>query len=585
MGQPNHEPTNNQVWQGSIKLRYVAACGQPLASFDPVSSPQFWLAGFSTLSVQIGSFAAWLFRVNKAAWDLSTQTLSIDIVQKIQQFDVAIPELLPDQIYSSGQALSTFETIGFMLQGLNTFATQPLQVGTIDLGVPRTFVIGQQDGFMAASITVIGTETIYGKRSTRNPVSEVRTLTHQYWSFVTQDLTTEIVNVQNLDYNALPTVFAKPRSAAVVHSDIDNISFSAPRVVAHGSGDLPDPCAIDFKPPDNLDNRGNVKFQKTDLMSTMGVLFPSLGKNNTTPVVSQRKTVTYYYRYSSSVGLPPYENPIKSPPEDMDAASQLYMVVTEIQEPAGVVFPQLKADTTLIDSSRLVETARSKGNYTPYSKLYPASKPLRYDLVLEKAEQLKSNASSRGKGGVDANGNHTCTDLQKPAIVIQVPYALANQAFRGTVEVTQGVVPPLNFPFVYSIGYCHSNYNATKTAQRVAVREMARKYADTVAMPLPLEYLAAGCPTFAQAQIGGKIYMIDQRQIAIEVDAEARVHAELTFTGILLKQAAAVPEPVQPALYQPVGFANLAAQAAAALPISLNAVAGTTTYFSLGAAA
>lgn len=582
-GLPNHEPESLLTWQGSLELmlsQSAEARGITPAILNPTLSPQLWMRGLATIEIQFGIFGQYgrlKFRIEKSSYDAQAKKCSVALAQQLSLSNVTIPEIYPDIVYSE-QFTTLYTATDAFTRALNSYslASNQLVWGDKDLGMGGDELNSR--------------EGVWGQRSTRSPLGELLGLTKQYWSFLCQSLRTELAEIRHVDYGTLPIAFAKPLSAAIVEPSLDNIDFSAPKILAAGSASLPYPCSsVTFitQDPDNrtfVNEFGYPYKNVTVERKPTASLFPQL-TGNTVPLISQRKTIEYFYTTTNIIELPSYE-PFYAPVDEMSEDSGLFKIRTTIEQPAGVVFPQIGVDVTLIKSSIILETVRTRGTMRPAGLVFPErnkGKVVDFALVQDNVEKLTSGVGNSFGSGTTARGDHQCTDYVKPAKTRKVNLRLNEQSFRGEASIDQGYLPALNFPMIYSIGYCSSQSLATRVAERLAVRETARKYADEVTLPVPIEYLAAHCPQFVAAHVGTKVYQVDQRQLSFIVDEEGRVSGYMSFTGNLLRLASAVPEAPAQLVYDPTGnaFASELEAAVGLLPPTVRAVAGTTTRMRL----
>lgn len=558
---PLHEPEQKLAWTGSLSLGLSSQAEQAgvlPSDLDPLLAQQRWSPGVSEVLLSIPELNVGLsFRLSDWKWDRNSYQGSGTLAQQIDLYDVAIPELDPEVVYltpAAGQKLG--DVTARLLSEVQARASVQMPV--------------------SLSITnEMPNEVVWGSRATRNPMAELQTFARTGWRWLCQELSgSKQVTVKSLDYqsdSSSPVLFARPLSEAQVEPSQSSVSFAAPKVIAHGGADLPDPCPGDDGSGANAN--GRQKELITELTEPAGKIFPELGLAST-PYVSQRKTVLKSWVTDSTYVNNTEFYPVYSPPRPI-SEDGLFRVETIIEEPAGKIFPELGTVLTLRTSGRIIETAEWKANYKPRGLIYEEAGPI-FTMELESLERLGSPYVPPGgsTSGKLSDGSHGCIDKAAPEVPEAKAIKLKPQLFRGEAALVQTFLPALNYPYVHNIGFCPSQTSADLTAQRLAVREPARKYADEVTIAMPIEWLQSGCRHFFRAHIGTKVYWADGVRAEIAADESGRISAGMKFTGLPMAEAAEVlqvlPLPYDPSLALP----GLAEQPTASWPASIATTAG-----------
>jgi hypothetical protein len=394
---------------------------------------------------------------------------------------------------------------------------------------------------------------IYGGVVTRNPLADAQRLLSSDWQWLSVSPTETIVSVAG-DPTTRPLVFSRALDAVELEPDLDNINFAASKVIVTGSRQVPDPINCNQVTPNpNLDNRGRPKLQKTQEEQPAGVVFPSLG-TSTTPTVSEVKWIFYQYPDSpaldsAAVGLIPvsllFDIQAEQNQLDLSSAdrSQPFQTITVKQQPAGKIFESLGTNMSLEIASIEVQSARRKAIYVPYGVLFETG--TNFALTQQKYEILTTQqigAYNQDNGNGDCLEPKRKLEPQQPAPTVP----LKNEPVKGEAIVTlTNWIPIREQIYAIDVGWIADQAAANKLARSIAEREQRRRDAVLVTMPIPAEWLSAGCPVLARCQIGANVYQIDGAIIAIDDKG-----AKFSFTGGLVLQggvsefaAAIVPPP------------------------------------------
>lgn len=553
-----HEPEAPLVYTGQLQLALsvqAQIAGVTNSDMDPQQSPNRWEAGMAQVVLAVPELNVSLkFRLSDWRWNSKLGTGEGKLTQQIELYNRPFPDLEPEVVYTAPAG-----------------GTQTVQVMAQSLLAAAASKVSPAAAMLVGSISMGATseDKVWGTRATRNPLSEVQAYAKTGWAWLTQSLTTELAEVKPLRYDTAPQLFSRRLLDVDSSPNLDSISFAAPKVIAHGSCDVPDECQGDNNA--NANDKGNPKIQVTQSLEPAGKIFPKLSPNET-QYPAQRKTVRYYY-LTDTVLVSPEFYPKPYPPIALDSSSGLYRVETTIEEPRGKIFPKLAPDLALEVSSRTVEVAQWKAQWKCRGLVFPKEAPS-FTPQLDVVETLQTEYIPKGgaKSGRLANGAHGCVDKAEPEQTRVVEVKLRTQDYRGEATVTRNYTPALDYPFVYSIGYCTSQASADLNAACVAIREQARRYADDVELPLAPEWLVAGCPHYAKAQIGTKVLYIDAPAAEISVDDEGRLSGRMRFTGLHLASTTSEPLANEALAYDP--YTSLAQGPLSSLSTTVHATQG-----------
>lgn len=574
-GQAAHEPEQPLVWQGQLTLKLSRAAelaGITASTLSPLASPQYWLPGVQPVRLTVGSLPTLTFRLSDWAYNATTKTGSGKLTQQLALYNQSFPELDPDLIYS-GSSIGVEQAVLSLLDSVNYYTNDKMLV--------EPSLVDLQSGAV-----------IYGKRSTKSPIGEAQSYCKHAWAWCYQTLTTEQVGAKALDYTSLQPLLSRAQVQAYVVPAEDEISFAAPRAIAYGSADYPAP-KCNSEPPPNSNAQGFPLFQETTERKPIGSLMPDVYGKLSYEIDSLKKRIDYSYRVKRptnsvvrrnlSITGTEYEPAEVLDNQVLNESSQLYKTVTTVWEPAGVLMPDnYRGMTNLVVSSVTTETALYKEVLRPAGIVLPEKSPGLLSLVTQSYEKLTTPITKPTNHGIGKNGQCAPNDYVKPAPVQVLEEALETRNFRGEALIQRGYRPALTHPLTYNIGWCPSDQAAALVAEKLALREQARKLSDNVTLALPTEWLSAGCPPFCSFVVHDKLYFVDKPQASIKVEADGRRRATLSFTGLPLATVSPVAAPAAPTVYDPATFTGNSAEARlASVPASFTTVQGSVLNVSL----
>lgn len=577
------EPESVQDWSAQITLRLSAAAEQAGitgSSLDPIASPARWAQGVGKLTLVFAGLTTAVFRIDSWRYDAQSKTAEGTLSQQIRLYDVPVPDLSPDIVYADGSSIvSAKDTVAKLLAELTARCTQPF---VYDSG---SFLPSCEYSF-------------YGMRSTRSPIAEAQTLLKPKWAWLTQSLQTEQVTIVQPTYDSLPIAFVRTADQAEIVPDSDNLSFAAPKVMVVGSADYPDEDAncgsagssgggsvqiIVVDTPENVDDKGRPISNTTESKEPAGKIFPQVaadpakyGFSYEVPQTSQRKLVEYFYydlppnlpgfhvyKKANILNMPSWYDAVPTsnkpwPAPVLNESTGLWATRTTIYEPRGKVFPDVGVDFSLIKSSVLVETGCFKVTYKTYGQLFPeiVKRPgnayLKELLTIDNIEVLKNDYVQPGKNGGRIDGRHACVEPSQPDIPQPVKLVLKPKLFSAEASVDRSYVPALDYPAIFNYDFIPDDASATLLVNQLAIRETSRSLADTIRMPVPIEWLAQGLPSFCKAHIGNKVYSVEAPVFELSVSDDGSVSGSLSFTGCPLTLASEPPAQPAPAMFVPM---------------------------------
>jgi hypothetical protein len=530
---PHFEIAQPLIWTGRFRINYNRKAEKlyPETHFNPLYMPSLWRTGQQQVRLRIRTYDLPVLRIERYAYNEQTRTGEGTLTQILGLAMTDRPAIEPDIEVSQ-------RSMGAAIDALVVAA---FEGGYNLVRVPGTAVYGGSPNGTVCSLPTPGRNIagigniVYGGLATRNPIVDAQRLAGVAWQWLNVD-NTEIIRTVDGNPNAAPHLFTRTLGEVDWQPDADNINFAASKVIVTGSAQIPAPpdCPKDVPTNPYLDNKGRPKIQKTQEIQPISVIFPS-ETGNLNPIVSEEKTIAYQYPDDSSLAIPPGLMPVdllfEVQKNTTPKFSAPYQTVTIYQQPAGRIFSELGSNTTLYTAKIEIQNDLFKSSYVPAGVLDP-SLGSNFTLKLEKRETLTTTpvdpALAHG-GGIDPQtGKPYCLEPkpqpEQRKSVAQNP--LKTVPTRGEAEVAPlGWIPVFNAPYVLDVGFLPQML-ANPLAQQIAAREQRRRDAVQITMPIPTEWLAAGCPPLALCTIHDGTFQIDA-PIVVLGDGEAK----LSFSG------------------------------------------------------
>jgi hypothetical protein len=506
---PHFEINQPLLWTGKFSLSYnrkAISRGLSEDYFNQLTNPGLWRPGQVQVVLRIKGHTLPILRIDRYAYNAQTQRGEGSVTQILGLLATDRPATEPDTRVDTRSITSTVERL-----------------------LDKAF-----DGVTVAhsvAITGVGGE-IFGGVTTRNPVSDAQQLCGINWQWLTVD-NTEAIRTINGDPIYQPVVFSRTLGQVEWEPDLDNINFAAQKVIVTGSSQQPDPKSCPDAPNANLDKNGRPKTQRTEEQQPAGILFPSL-VGDTTPTVSEVKWIFSQYLDDSSL---PFEAAVFVPTsllfdlQTVDKGTdkiQPFQTITVKEQPAGRIFSSLGTSTTLHVAKIEIQNNLWKASYVPNGTLF-ASAGADFNLVLEKREDLKTtpvDPNTNHGGTIDpATGAPTCLEPKPKAeprqLVAEIP--LKTVPSRGEALVSPTNWTPIHpQSYVVDVGFLPPAL-ADGLARQIANREQRRRDSVQVTLPIPDEWLAAGCPLLVQCQIYDGTFQMDAPILVMENNGTAKL--------------------------------------------------------------
>lgn len=543
------------TWQGEFELslnRKANAAGLTDDDFDVFAMPTRWRPDQVPVTLTIEGYTFPILRISNYGYSpkkrLGRGTL-------YQTLDIVAGDKPAEEIETK---------IGRDGTLISEAATKCLQAAFAGSIIPSpTIALSSLTGYLDTRLT------------TRDPLAEAQKLTATNYAWLWVD-NTETIRTVNGDPAANPMLFV--RSLGQVEDpepDLEAVNFASERVIVTGSRQRAAPGSVTVRVltqplDDSHDEEGRPMKLVVPTYRKKAALYDLYGEDgkptDTSDVLAEIKTI--YYRYwgiSNDFETLPAINVAEGEGESIlqqfpaletlgYADGDLVETVTEYQRTAGEVYPDEKpADTSLFLAEKLVERDYARVQYLSKGQINPEGFPADTTLEIAKAEAIKSgrvnpDGSVQNQKGKDGGALVLEKPTRKEYTFNQAAVPLSTENLKGECQLQPvGWTPFRQKPLVEDVGFIPSQAHADNLARQIGMREIRRRDAVSITMPVPVEWLAAGCPPLARCQIHNTELQIDEPILTI-----SEGEMSLSFTGGRIGSIPAIPDPVYPAPYVPV---------------------------------
>jgi hypothetical protein len=259
-------------------------------------------------------------------------------------------------------------------------------------------------------------------------------------------------------------------------------------------------------------------------------VYTSPASTNLAPTLAEIKWIFYQYvddpdvSFQCAAFLPTdllleaqTDRPLANQPIDSP-----YQTITVYQQPAGRVFPTTQSGNGNLIIARIeIQSERRKGSW-------PQTQASNVNLINERYETVKTKPVIAGAedhaGVIDPATNKPKCLAPQPTKEQRQPlpeYPLETVPVRGVATVRPiGWEPIYKRNLVVDVGFCPSVGQANYLAQQIADREWRRRDSIKITMPLPIEWLTAGCPPLPKVFLGDGNFEADGLILAISNQSE-----------------------------------------------------------------
>jgi hypothetical protein len=558
------------TWTGEFELslnRKAQAAGLTHDDFDPLTTPGLWRPDQVPVVLAIEGYPLPTLRIRKYVYNPQTKRGRGDLYQVL------------DTVAGDRPAEEIETKVGRDGTALTDVTVKLLEAAFAGATLMPAIALSPLTGYLDTRL------------SSRDPLADAQRLTATNYAWLWVDSAEQIRTV-NGDPSVNPVLFVRSLGQVEWEPDLENIDFAAEQIIVTGSRQRAAPGSVTLKVlsqplDDSHDEEGRqIKLtvptykKKADLYD----LYDDDGKPlDTSDVLAEVKTVVYrYWGINTDFETLPAINVAQGENESIlqqfpDLAGLGYAVgdlvetVTTFERTRGEYFTEKvlnldtpdpldkievsTADTSLFVAEKIVERDYAKVRYLAQGIVNPDAFPGVTVLQLVKAEAIASgrvepDGAVRNQKGKDGSALMLEKPPRKEWTVTQADVPLTTQNLRGECQLQPiGWTPFRQKPLVEDVGFLPSQAHADNLARQLGLREIRRRDAVSITMPIPTEWLAAGCPPLTRCQIHNAELQIDEPILMLDGDSR---EMSLSFTGGRIGGIPTIPEPVQPAPFVPV---------------------------------
>jgi hypothetical protein len=524
LSQPIHEITQVLTWSGRFTVsfnRKAIARGLLEADFDQGLTPGRWRPNQVQIKLKIRGYTLPVMRIDRYAYNPQTGQGEGTLHQIIDA--VATDRPAKDPPLQIGGARSA-----------GTLA--PVSVSAAVIGLLNAAFYGCSVNPPKYDRNMPG--LIYGEVSTRNPVADAQQLASIYWNWIAVD-NAEAIRVITGDPLTTPVLFSRTLGAMEWTPDIDHINFAAEQVIVTGSHQRPAKILCDEISPDTtLDRKGRPKYQRVIEQQPLSKIFSKGAQDILSPGVAEVKWVFYQYPDdldwdSQLLQFMPnnllYERDAVSKSDRNGPIDQPCQTVTVYEWPVGRVFSDQGTANNLVVAALEMQSEKRKGRWVPYGLIDSKNQKGNLNLGLERYEDLITGVTYPGRtehaGTIDPKtGKAQCLERQpkkeERQLLPETPLETVPVVGRSSIAPA-GWVPICRRDLVLEVGFLPDTGAANYLAQQIAKREAWRRDSVKVVMPIPDEWLAAGCPPLRRAFLHDGHWQVDGAILEMQ-EGEAR---------------------------------------------------------------
>jgi hypothetical protein len=505
---PKHELIQPLIWTGQFSLSYnrkAVANGLSEAEFSHLLTPSRWRSGQQQVKLIINGYPLPMLRIERYAYNAQTQRAEGTLTQVLAlvsgtRVGVTLTTVLEVLFATSSR---------FIGRNLRIYSYWAVTLKTLVENFLKQAFVGATITTPAIEIAGIGGLN-FAKITTRDPVADAQKLCGINFRWLTVDTIERIVTVDGVPG---ASIFSRSIGQVDWEPDLQNISFAASKVYVTGTYQSPSPVTSDSTTTEDIDSKGRLKSQTIEETVLAGKIFPSLkGVAGQYALVGEIKTV--YYQYSDATGTPtalgnglttdialliPWAAQFVNPVNLIDP----YQTITVVQQPAGRIYSSFGVNSTMRVASIEIQNDYKRSKYEPKG-IVTSGFDKDFTLVLSSQETLKEAPFNYYADRENLEQSPYAEPRQPSADA-----SLANQSVLGKAIVAPaGWTPIYAAPYVVDVGFLPPSL-ATALATKLAAREQYRRDAVQITIPIPSEWLAAGCPLLACCQVYDGLFQMD----------------------------------------------------------------------------
>jgi hypothetical protein len=586
------EQANPLIWTGQLEVSFNQRAmqrGLTPADFDPLAMPQRWRPVQAPLRLTLLGYPFPTLRLRKYVFNPQTRTGRGEIFQ-----------LLGAVGDRPGEEVET--TVGRMGTPLFTVALKLLETAFAPATITPEIDLLPLTGSLDAPI------------ATRNGVADAQRIVFTNYHWLWCDHQERICSISG-DPQQQPIVLVRSQQQVELEPDLEGIDFAAEQAIYTASRQVakpPPPIEKPDKPEESHDAEGKPRRLVTESWKYRYEVFPELYgskagklKFDTAKVLAEEKVIRHLYWENGAVfeAIPqpeaaPGQNPPPPPPQVTDFAAQYQVgdraqTVTEFRRPRGAIpgfqkkFP---GDTGMVLAEKLIETEFCRCRLITRGEKFPKQFAFDTTLTVDELEMLtigrvEPDGTIPSQADPRTGGKRKLEDLPRKEYRLSAPEVdLEDQTLRSEVTLQPaGWTPIVPQTHTEDLGFMPDQAHLDAVAQQLALREVRRRDAINVQMPVPIEWLRSGCKPLQRCRLHTYELQIDNPILRL-ADGECI----FAFTGGLIGTIAPIPAPPDPLPWVPLALPNqlqivpspgavLLVNTPIALP-PLSAIGGTPPY-------
>lgn len=468
---PISEITQPLTWKGSFKVAFCRAAideGLVEDDFDEFATPSRWRTGQQVVTITVNGYVLPKLRIERYAYDLVSNTGEGTLYQILDVVDHDRP--------------ATSANVPVRPTSLSEVVRLLMVAAFLRSRVIPTMLLGAQDWEMLGGLT------------TRQPLRDAQQILGVQWQWLTVDNLERVVAISGIPGSPL---LSRTATQCELKRETNQIAFPSKTVYVTGSRQ----SSLSL-----LSGSARPKFQTTQEFLPFNQVFENGGGTTTTQTLAETKRIAYLYPgdrqldFTTAADLPGtlLTNVNAATPIAGADPNKAYLTVTIKKWPAGRIFKSLGTNTSLNIAEITVQTETYRDVWVPFGTLDVTGASTSFTPArLRKEDLLSSPVGLNITFGTNSAGSPILLEPgqlpeeQPPAP--EIP-SYTEPIFGKASVVPAGWVPLIERNSVFEVGFLPSFNIADALARRLALREQYRRNTITGKMPIPTEWLAAGCP-------------------------------------------------------------------------------------------
>lgn len=503
---PISEITQPLTWRGRFKLSYNRQAyidGLAADYFDEFANPSLWRPAQVPVVIEVSGQTLPVLRIERYAYDPQTKTGEGTLYQILDAIDHDRP--------------STDAGIEVATTPISIVIFKLMQAAFLRSRFTPTMSLGVQDGELLGGIT------------TRSPVRDAQAILGAQWQWLTVNNAEQVRVISGAPVAAILT---RTADQVEIKRETDQIAFPSRKVIVTGSRQVP---------AGSVTGSARPKFQTAEEYLPFNQVFENGGGTSTTQTLAETKRIAYLYPddrvldFTVAADIPTsLLNTINTTQPISGADPNVaYLTVTVKRWPAGRIFKSLGTNTSMNTAEIIVQSEDYRDIWVPFGTLDVSGASTSFTMVRLRKETLTTTPVGLNivqAGGVLLEPGQLPERQQPRAEIPTTTQAMAGEA----VVSPAGWSPLIERNSVIEVGFLPNQAIADQLAKRMAAREQYRRNTIIGKMPIPSEWLAAGCPVLPVFTLGDGDYLCEGLALVFQHDEAylGMTGNRLTYNGV-----------------------------------------------------